>query len=70
MLPEAEKLEISLTESYAMEPDASICGCVFVHKQASYPEIRKISQEAYDKYAEKRGLSPEKARQFLSHLLD
>ena len=70
MLPGAGKLEISLTESYAMDPDASICGCVFIHKQACYPEIRKISQEAYDNYTEKRGLGPDEARRFLSHLLD
>ena len=62
-------LGISLTESYAMIPDASICGMVFMHPQASYPEIRKISKEQYEDYAERRGMDTETARRFLSHLL-
>ena len=62
-------LGISLTESYAMIPDASICGMVFMHPQASYPEIRKISKEQYEDYAERRGMDTETARRFLGHLL-
>ena len=52
-----------------MIPDASICGMVFMHPQASYPEIRKISKEQYEDYAERRGMDTETARRFLSHLL-
>ena len=60
---------ITLTESCAMIPDASICGLIFMHPQASYPEIRQISHEQYEEYAKKRGMSEEDARRFLSHLL-
>jgi len=62
-------LEIELTESYAMVPESSICGMIFMHPEAIYPEIRRISREKYDSYAECRGMDDEKARRFLGHLL-
>ena len=60
---------IELTESYAMIPDSSICGLIFMHPQSCYPEIRHISQNQYDAYAERRGMNTETARRFLGHLL-
>ena len=60
---------IELTESYAMIPDSSICGLIFMHPQSCYPEIRHISQNQYDAYAERRGMDAETARRFLEHLL-
>ncbi len=69
LLPGSEKLGIRLTESYAMIPDASICGFIIAHKEASYPEIRRIDREQFAAYAEKRGFSDETARKFLGHLL-
>jgi 5-methyltetrahydrofolate--homocysteine methyltransferase len=62
-------LGIKLTESYAMTPDASICGLIFMHPQAGYPEIRTISQEQYESYADRRGMNQETARRFIGHLL-
>ena len=64
-----EGLGIELTESYAMTPEASICGMIFMHPEASYPEIRRISQEQYDSYASRRGIDSDTARRFLGHLL-
>ena len=60
---------IELTESYAMTPESSICGMIFMHPEACYPEIRKISQIQYDDYTKRRGMDAEKARRFLGHLL-
>ena len=68
LLPGAEALDIRLTESCAMIPDASICGLVFAHPAASYPEIRNISPATLDAYAALRGFNPEEARLFLGHL--
>ena len=69
LLPGAEALDIRLTESCAMIPDASICGLVFAHPAASYPEIRRLSPAAVDAYAALRGFTPEEARLFLGSLL-
>ena len=60
---------IELTDSYAMIPDSSICGLIFMHPQSCYPEIRHISQNQYDAYAERRGMDAETGRRFLGHLL-
>ena len=60
---------IELTESYAMTPDASICGLIFMHPEACYPEVRRINQLQYDDYTTRRGMDPETARRFLGHLL-
>ncbi len=68
LLPDGDQLDIRLTESCAMIPDASICGLVFAHPAASYPEIRRLPAEALDAYAAARGFNPEDARLFLSHL--
>ena len=62
-------LGIGLTESYAMTPESSICGLIFMHPQACYPEVRRISQGQFDDYTTRRGMDQEKARRFLSHLL-
>lgn len=70
LLPDSDKLGITLTESCGMIPDASICGMIFIHKDAVYPEIRSISRSQYDSYASRRGMSTEEARRFLGHLLD
>ncbi len=69
LLPEADALGITLTDSCAMRPAASICGLVLVHPEAGYPDIRHISQAQYDRYAAARRFSPDEARLFLSHLL-
>ena len=60
---------IELTDSYAMIPDSSICGLIFMHPQASYPEVRSISRKQYDAYAERRGMDAEVAQRFVGHLL-
>ena len=69
LLPESEKLGITLLDSCAMIPDASICGLIFIHPDASYPEIRRVSQKAIDEYARRRGMSDSDKARFLGHLL-
>ena len=62
-------LDIKLTESYAMVPEASICGFIFMHPEARYPEIRHIGQAQYEDYRKRRGMSDEEARRFLGHMV-
>lgn len=69
LLPDSASLGITLTESCGMLPDASICGMIFIHREAMYPEIRNIGRQQYDSYISRRGMSPEEARRFLGHLL-
>lgn len=69
LLPESKRLGITLLESCAMIPDASICGLIFIHPDATYPEIRRVSQKAIDEYARRRGMSDSEKARFLGHLL-
>lgn len=65
----ANGMGIGLTDSYAMTPESSICGFIFIHPEASYPDIRKVSKDKIDEYASRRGMDEETARRFLGHLL-
>ena len=69
LIPEYRQLGIRFTDSFAMIPEASICGFVVMHPQAWYPGIRSIGPEQYETYRNARGLSVEDARKFLGHLL-
>ena len=69
LLPESERLGITLLDSCAMIPDASICGLIFIHPEATYPEIRRVNQKAVDEYARRRGMSDSEKALFLGHLL-
>ena len=69
LLPESERLGIMLLDSCAMIPDASICGLIFIHPEATYPEIRRVSQKAIDEYARRRGMTDSEKARFLGHLL-
>ena len=63
------ELDIRLTESCSMIPEASICGFILMHPEAGYPEIRHISRQQYETYACERGFTPGEAETFLNHLL-
>jgi 5-methyltetrahydrofolate--homocysteine methyltransferase len=69
LIPKYERLGIRFTESFAMIPEASICGFVVIHPQAWYPGIRSVGPEQYETYRKARGFSEEEARKFLGHLL-
>lgn len=69
LLPEGERLGIKLTESFAMIPESCICGMIFMHPDAKYPDIRRISQKQYEDYASRRGMDEQTAHRFLGHLL-
>ena len=60
---------ITLLDSCAMIPEASICGLIFVHPEASYPEIRRLSSAEIDEYADRRDMSEAEKARFLGHLL-
>ena len=63
-------LGISLTESCAMIPEASICGLVIAHRDAAYNSVRRVSAGALDAYASLRGFTAAERSLFLSHLED
>ncbi|MFC2113866.1 vitamin B12 dependent-methionine synthase activation domain-containing protein, partial [Bacteroidota bacterium] len=57
---------ISLTESFAMYPAASVSGFYFAHPEAKYFVIDKISQDQVKDYADRKGMSVEEAENWLA----
>ena len=68
-LPGLRELGLRFTETFAMIPDASVCGLLILHPGFCYPDILRIGREQYERYAAARGLDGEHARMFLGHLL-
>merc|ERR1711862_347878 len=57
-LLEVEKLaagQITLTESYMMQPSASVCALVFAHPEAKYFSVGQVNIDQVTQYAERRG---------------
>jgi 5-methyltetrahydrofolate--homocysteine methyltransferase len=60
---------ISLTESYAMLPAASVSGYYFAHPQAAYFGIGRIGRDQVEDYAARKGMSVETAERWLAPVL-
>ncbi|MFO7661444.1 MAG: methionine synthase [Chloroflexota bacterium] len=60
---------ISLTESYAMLPAASVSGYYFAHPQAAYFGIGRIGRDQVEDYAARKGMSVEAAERWLAPVL-
>ena len=60
-----KRTEIRLTESLAMYPAASVSGYYFANPQAKYFGLGKITTEQVEDYANRKGISIEKAEKWL-----
>lgn len=66
-LLEAEKIAgVSLTESYAMLPEASVSGFYFSHPRSHYFGVGRIGMDQVEDYAARAGISIEDAKSRLS----
>jgi 5-methyltetrahydrofolate--homocysteine methyltransferase len=61
---------ISLTESLAMYPAASVCGWYFSHPQSQYFGIGKIQRDQLEDYAKRKGMDLPTAERWLSPILE
>jgi len=65
-LLEAERhTGVSLTESYAMLPTASVSGWYFAHPEAHYFGVGRIGKDQVTDYAERKGISLAEAERWL-----
>jgi 5-methyltetrahydrofolate--homocysteine methyltransferase len=65
-LLEAEKnAGITLTESFAMYPAASVSGYYFAHPEAKYFAVGKILSDQVEDYAKRKGLTVEEVEKLL-----
>ena len=62
----AESQGLSLTESFAMAPAASVSGWYFAHPEARYFGVGKIQRDQVIDYAARKGWTLEEAEQWLA----
>ncbi len=60
---------ISLTESYAMWPGASVSGLYFGHRESSYFGVGKIDRDQVEDYALRKGMSLAECEKWLAPIL-
>ncbi|NQV28640.1 MAG: methionine synthase, partial [Rhodopirellula sp.] len=66
-LLEAEsRTGISLTESFAMFPAASVSGLYFAHPESRYFSVDRISKDQVENYAARKGISVEEVERWLA----
>jgi 5-methyltetrahydrofolate--homocysteine methyltransferase len=68
-LLDAGRAGISLTETYAMRPAASVSGLYFAHPKARYFTVGRIGRDQLADYAARKGWSHEEAERWLGHNL-
>ncbi|TVS20314.1 MAG: methionine synthase [Planctomycetaceae bacterium] len=57
---------VSLTESFAMLPTASVCGLYFAHPQARYFAVDRITKDQVESYAARKGMTVDEVEHWLS----
>ena len=60
-----ERIGVTLTESLAMWPAASVSGYYFAHPKAKYFGLGKIKRDQLEDYAERRSISIQEAEKWL-----
>ena len=61
-----EDIGITLTESYAMNPAASVSGLYFAHPEAKYFALGKIGRDQVESYASRKGMGVEEVERWLA----
>jgi 5-methyltetrahydrofolate--homocysteine methyltransferase len=70
LLNATENGGITLTESLAMDPPASVCGWYFAHPQSHYFGLGKIGRDQLEDYANRKSMSLEEAERWLRPVLE
>lgn len=65
LLKVEENIGVTLTESLAMWPAASVSGYYFANKEAKYFGLGKITNDQVTDFAQRKGIAIEKARKWL-----
>ncbi len=64
-LLQAEKIGVTLSEHFAMYPNASVSGEFFVHPESRYFSLEKISKDQVEDYARRKGETVEYIEKFM-----
>jgi 5-methyltetrahydrofolate--homocysteine methyltransferase len=61
----AERAGLSLTETFAMTPAASVSGLYFAHETARYFSVGRVGRDQVDDYARRKGIGLQEAERWL-----
>jgi 5-methyltetrahydrofolate--homocysteine methyltransferase len=70
LLSVTENIGITMTESLAMDPPASVCGWYIAHPKSHYFGLGKIGPDQLQDYARRKGMSLEEATKWLRPVLE
>lgn len=70
MLDTTANIDITLTESLAMNPPASVCGWYIAHPDSHYFGLGKIKEDQLKDYAARKGMSLEEATKWLRTVIE
>jgi len=66
LLQAADSTGVTLTETYAMQPAASVCGWYFAHPEARYFSVDRLARDQVEDYARRRSWSVREAQRWLA----
>jgi 5-methyltetrahydrofolate--homocysteine methyltransferase len=69
LLKAGDATGITLTESFAMYPAASVCGLYFAHSGAHYFAVSSIGKDQVESYAARKGMKVAEVERWLSPIL-
>ncbi|HEX9663003.1 MAG TPA: vitamin B12 dependent-methionine synthase activation domain-containing protein, partial [Candidatus Binatia bacterium] len=69
LLNVGEAAGITLTESFAMYPAASVCGLYFAHSEAHYFAVNSVGKDQVESYAGRKGMTVAEVERWLSPIL-
>ena len=69
LLDASRNTGMELTESFAMQPGASVSGWYFAHPQARYFGVSRVERDQVEDYARRKGMSVSAAERWLAPVL-
>jgi 5-methyltetrahydrofolate--homocysteine methyltransferase len=70
LLDGERQIGVTLTESFAMWPGASVCGLYFSHPESYYFGVGRIERDQVEDYAARKGWTVEQAEKWLAPILN
>ncbi|MBL6630432.1 MAG: methionine synthase, partial [Ilumatobacteraceae bacterium] len=61
-----DSLQMTLTESWAMQPASSVCGLYLAHPSATYFGVGRILRDQVESYAQRKGITTADAERLLA----
>ena len=66
LLDAEQRLHVTLTDHYSIQPSTSICGLFICHPKACYFPVGRIDETQLADYCQRRGITLDEGEQLLS----